>query len=351
MFFKNHGSRIGALSGFATAFLLLAGSPSQAGYKQIRDVSVLCDFAANCTLSLNPGTGENAPGIGLYRSSKADSIPELRLSFSEQMPKTGKLKILVDGKPELDTNIAALKVRNNELIYADEAGVAKLIGAMKNGQKLQLKLADKVSGYSLSGFVGGLIYLDEQQARDGTVAALQVKGAKPAPAAPDITLIETVEQIPEGIRKDFSDDAATCGGASPESFRLAGGFVTKIADGLDLVGLPCGAPGAYNQPYVFYSRYENRIVPVSLPVISDDGPTTTDSAWNIDWNNRTRTLTGFFKGRGIGDCGTYDVWKVVDSGEGRVSFVLKEERAKGDCDGNYAGGPQNWPASWPPRTK
>ncbi len=36
-----------------------------------------------------------------------------------------------------------------------EAGVAKLIGAMKNGQKLQLKLADKVSGYSLSGFVGG----------------------------------------------------------------------------------------------------------------------------------------------------------------------------------------------------
>ncbi len=71
-------------------------------------------FAANCTLSLNPGTGENAPGIGLYRSSKADSIPELRLSFSEQMPKTGKLEILVDGKPELDTNIAALKVRNNE---------------------------------------------------------------------------------------------------------------------------------------------------------------------------------------------------------------------------------------------
>ncbi len=64
-------------------------------------------------------------------------------------------------------------------------------------------------------------------------------------------------------------------------------------------GSPCGAPGAYNQPYVFYSRYENRIVPVSLPVISDDGPTTTDSAWNIDWNNRTRTLTGFSKGAGL----------------------------------------------------
>jgi len=189
--------------------------------------------------------------------------------------------------------------------------------------------------------------VDEQQLRDGTVEALQVKGSKPAPVPPQLKLIETVEQIPADIRKDFSDEMAVCGGASPGTFRNAGGFETKIADGLDLIGLPCGSPGAYNQPYAFYSRYENKTVPISLPTISDDGPTVTDTAWNIDWTQKTLTLTAIFKGRGLGDCGIYDVWKATDSGEGRVRFVLVQERSKGDCDGNYAGGPEKWPASWP----
>ncbi len=351
MLFENFEFRTTALTGSAALFLLFAGIPSQAAYKQVRDVSVLCDFAANCTLSLNPVEGENAPGLGFYRGSAAGAKPGLRFTFSNPTPTKGRLELTVDGKPVIDVDIATLKAEDDQLAYGDEGAVSRLIGALKDGHKLQLKLAGKNWAYSLSGFVGGLIYLDEQQARDGTVAALQAKGKKPAPAAPDIKLIETVEQIPAGIRGDFSSETAICGGESPDAFRMAGGFETKIGDGLDLIGLPCGAPGAYNQPYAFYSRYENRIVPISLPTISDLGPTTTDTAWNIDWADRTKTLTAFFKGRGLGDCGTFNTWKAVDTEEGRVRFVLVEERSKGDCDGNYAGGPRNWPASWPPKAK
>lgn len=342
-----------AVTTIATAMLFLAGGESQAAFKKIRDTLVSCDFAQNCTLSLTPVASDGAPepgmGLGIFRSSQSGSKPVLRLSYVDPSQTSGKMEISIDGKPLLDVDVSALKSQDDQLDYTGD--ISKVLDAMKNGQKLQLKFAGKTSTYSLSGFVGGLIYVDEQQSRDGTVEALQARGSNPAPVPPQIKLIETVEDIPAEIRKDFSDETAVCGGASPSTFRNAGGFETTIADGLDLIGLPCGAPGAYNQPYAFYSRYENKIVPISLPTISDDGPTVTDTAWNIDWSQKTSTLTAFFKGRGLGDCGIYDVWKATDSGEGRVRFVLVQERSKGDCDGNYAGGPERWPASWPINSK
>lgn len=333
----------------ATTMLFLDGGESLAAFKKVRDTLAFCDLAQNCTLTLTPVESDGAPALGIFRSSQPGSKPLLRLSYVDPSQRTGKMEISIEGQTLINVDVSALKARDDQLDYTGD--LAGMLHAMKNGQKLQLKFAGKSSTYSLSGFVGGLIYVDEQQSRNGTVEALQVKGSKPAPVPPTLKLIETIEEIPAEIRGDFSDEAAACGGASPGTFRNAGGFETKIADGLDLIGLPCGSPGAYNQPYAFYSRYENKIVPISLPTISDDGPTVTDTAWNIDWSQKTLTLTGFFKGRGLGDCGIYDVWKATDRGEGRVRFVLLQERSKGDCDGNYAGGPEKWPASWPVNTK
>lgn len=333
------------VASIATSMLFLAAGEAPAAFKKVRDTQVLCDFAQNCTVSLTPVASDGAPGLSIFRSIQPGSKPILRFSYVDPAQKAGKLEISVDNQSVLVVDVAALKAQDGQLDYPDD--ISKALDVMKNGQKLELKFAGKTLTYSLSGFVAGLLYVDAEQSRDGTVEALQAKGSKPAPLPPQIKLIETVEAIPAQIRKDFSDDAAVCGGASPETFRNAGGFETKIADGLDLIGLPCGSPGAYNQPYVFYSRYENGIVPIALPTISDGGPTVTDTAWNIDWSQKARTVTAFYKGRGLGDCGVYDVWKATDSGEGRVRFVLMQERSKGDCDGNYAGGPEKWPARWP----
>lgn len=329
----------------AMGVLLLAGSPAEAAFKQVRDTSVLCDFAQNCTLTLRGGEG--APGLSLHRGAQAGAKPVLRLFYGEDARPTGRLELLVDGKSVATVASAALKPQGDALQYDDADGVARLIEAARLGKALELKQGGRTASYSLSGFVGGLIYLDEQQARDGTTDALQARGDKAPPPSPDVTMIETKEQIPQQIRGDFTGDAAVCGGSSASLFRAAGGFEAKITDDLTLIGLPCGSPGAYNQPYAFYSRSEDKIVPISLPTMSDDGPTVTDAAWNIDWSQKAKTLTAFFKGRGLGDCGTYDVWKATDNGEGRVRFVLVEERSKGDCDGNYAGGPQKWPTDWP----
>lgn len=334
------------LASAALAFVFINSGPASAAFKQIRDSWVLCDYASNCTLTLNSET-QGAPSFNLYRNSAVGAQPLLRLSNLDSKPVSGQFAIAVDGKPAISVAVSTLKSNDDQFDYNNAADVARLMDAMKAGQKLTLQLGNKRYSYSLSGFVGGLIYLDEQQARNGTVAALQAKGKKPAPPAPDVSLITASDQLPERIRPDFTDENGVCGTSNGSSFNTGGGFKAKIGDGLSMIAMPCGSPGAYNQSYVFYSQYENQVVPVSLPTISDDGPSTVDEAWNIDWSQSTKTLTAFFKGRGLGDCGTYDVWKATDDGDGKVRFVLAEERSKGDCDGNYAGGPEKWPASWP----
>ncbi|MBX9943952.1 MAG: DUF1176 domain-containing protein [Reyranella sp.] len=49
---------------------------------------------------------------------------------------------------------------------------------------------------------------------------------------------------------------------------------------------------------------------------------------NAEWNPRARTVSSFALGRGMGDCGTYEVHRLVD---GR--FRLVEFREKTECDG------------------
>ncbi len=199
-----------AVPTIATAMLVLADGESQAAFKKVRDTLVLCDFAQNCTVTLSPVASDGAPGLGVFRSSQSGSKPVLRLSYVDPSQTTGKMEISIDGQTLLDVDVSALKAENDQLDYTGD--LAKTLDAMKNGRKLQLKFAGKTSTYSLSGLVGGLIYVDEQQSRDGTVEALQVKGSKPAPVPPQLKLIETVEEIPTEIRKDFSDETAVCGG-------------------------------------------------------------------------------------------------------------------------------------------
>ena len=69
-----------------------------------------------------------------------------------------------------------------------------------------------------------------------------------------------------------------------------------------------------------------------------------DPAWadnatiNGQYDPKTRTLSAFAKGRGIGDCGTLQTWAWTGD-----RFALTEERSMGEC----AGVPSDmWPVAW-----
>lgn len=334
------------------SFGLLSAAQAQAAFKEIKDVLVSCGFAQDCTLSLNAQESALLYGMGIQRSAQPGAKPELELVFVDEPKVTDRVAFIVDGEQVLDLPLGDFLQPDaaGSWRYTDDEALAQLMDALKAGQQLTVSLHEdggvKETDLSLSGFIAGLIYMDEQQERAGTVDALQARGDNPPPKPFPVTLIQDKSDIPDSIRSQFYDEATLCGSISDELFRFGGGFSAKIDEGSTLVALPCGAPGAYNQSYSFFRQDSNGIMPLSLPVIEQDGPSTTDLAWNIGWSQSDKTLTAFFKGRGLGDCGTYHEWKAKTDGEG-VRFVLLEERSKGECDGNYAGGPQNWPRDWP----
>ncbi len=81
--------------------------------------------------------------------------------------------------------------------------------------------------------------------------------------------------------------------------------------------------------------------------MADAGPGIDPSPYNLDLDWKKRTLSSFFKGRGIGDCGSWFVWKLPTLEEEATGIVLTEQRLKGECDGSDGGGIENWPALWP----
>lgn len=103
--------------------------------------------------------------------------------------------------------------------------------------------------------------------------------------------------------------------------------------------LPCFA-GAYNvvyRVYVLDKRYPNEVRPSFFAGYSDEmGWFGQQQLINASYDAKTKTLTAFEKGRGLGDCGsipTYQ-WNEYD-------WRMLEYRHWGPCDGSHM--PDKWP--------
>jgi len=61
------------------------------------------------------------------------------------------------------------------------------------------------------------------------------------------------------------------------------------------------------------------------------------SLTEADFNPESKTINSFYKGRGIGDCGTMGSWQWTGS-----EFKLKEYFSKTKCDGRSFAGERRW---------
>jgi hypothetical protein len=342
----------------AAVLLLIAGLlPATAAearqFKRIRDVSVDCSDALICDVSTYNAQSELYTVIFRRRSSR-DAPLELVLGVRETLAAGSEVVMQVDGREILRLPVSELSYRAAvyEYTFKGEAEIAALVDAARSGQELRVSFrargADTVSTFSLAGFVAGLTFMDEQQGRVGREDALQADGGAPAAGGETVREITSFAAIPFQIRNEFADrPSAACGGLAEERFAGLGGFEANTGNETFLIGLPCGAGDADNQPYAFWERTGSRFRSVALPVMTGDGPSTAEEAWNIGWDQDSLQLTGYFKGRGNGDCGEYNRWAWREV-SGRYAFVLVEARVNGECDGDAAGGPDTWPLVWPP---
>lgn len=101
--------------------------------------------------------------------------------------------------------------------------------------------------------------------------------------------------------------------------------------------------GAYQGSYkVYLSEYDgSSITQVAVLDYSEmaKGVVSNLDLMEASYSPETKTLSTFSKGRGLGDCGTSTVSRVVISEYGGVAIKTVEIRAKAKCDGDY----KDWP--------
>lgn len=307
------------------------------------DWAVACDNRLSCSaVSLNP-EGVDQPNrllVSVRREGGAAGQAELRVLLADQIK--GRVEFIVDGESRARQNASG------DVIELSGDVALNVVRAL--GSSFAFELRDRrravIGSPSLQGLPAALRYMDEQQGRIGSSAALAAIGDGPADLArplpehaalpAEIPLLAS-EQVPE-LTADEQIAArrlAQCEqgleSAHPlESYPLDGEHILLV--------LPCDA-GAYNVSAVPLlasgapGARELRLAPFDhLPGFTGDA-SAPPLVVNPRWNPARGELSSFAKGRGLGDCGSAETYRW--DGE---RFRLTEARSMPVCRGAW-----EWP--------
>jgi hypothetical protein len=318
--------------------LAAAAAPQPAPLKTFTDWTVGCDNGRFChAVGLMPESlPEDGATMSIRRGPEAGARPVVAFEPSSEAK---AVSLATDGNPLA----LRLVLDKDGGLTAAPADATPLIVAMRGAAELQLRNANgKVTGrVSLRGLTAALLYMDEQQRRVDTVTALVRRGPKPAsavPAPPTLPRVPEVRpsrtsplatvpnRLVEAARKRSDcDESLTLAENPPERQKLddrttlllatcwRGAYnatslvlVTRRADGSDL------APARFD--------YNASAGEQTGPAVPPDG---------AYWDEETRRLASFFKGRGLGDCGAGQEW----AWDGQM-FRLIGAQVMGECRGS-----------------
>jgi hypothetical protein len=306
------------------ALLLAAVGPAPGPLKTFRDWTVGCDNGGACqAVALAPEDAEeDYVPLVVTRDAGPDAAPGI--SFSVTDDRAGS--VTVDGR--------RIAVAADGTVA--DADVPVLLKAMRGATALAFDDGHgKPAKVSLAGASAALLYIDDHQGRVGTVTALVRVGGKPASSVPKAPVLPVVTQPPAssapaivlaaGVAKTFAGDLgcdADLKDYAPEAHRL------DARTTLVLVPHPC-ENGAYN-----YMASAVLVRPGAKPVLArfdaspgmDQGD---ELLVNAGYDDKTRRLSTFAKGRGLGDCGVTEAF----AWDG-TQFRLVDQTAMGECRGS-----------------
>ncbi|ODS57478.1 MAG: hypothetical protein ABS40_04495 [Agrobacterium sp. SCN 61-19] len=337
-----------------------AGNAADGAYKEFKSWQVSCSQTLSCTM--RQFTSDNPiSGLELQRSGLPDAPVALLISPSETALLEGEgegeiaIAISIDGGAPVsfqngditvDANAAALS------LSGDVIGNG-LIDSLKNGTTAKITISrgqmTAEGEIPLAGAAASLLFIDEFQKRVGHVDAMSAKGDKAPNPPPPVSDIRRFSDFPETVRARFAD-GGEC--AETEETMLEGNALAhKLAEEQTLYMTPCGMGGAYNFPYAVFVDVYGTVSTLPFPTMQEGAPSATTSAFNLSYDYEAKTFSAFFKGRGVGDCGTFNEWKLAEGAIG-PQLVLVEEAFR-DCpseiDENETIDIANWPKTWPLR--
>lgn len=294
------------------------------------------DWTAGCD------NGRSCMAVGQYNPSNFDlaSVVVERGPLPGDVP---KIWFRSEGGPLVDLQADGKRLgvtlttdADEYAVTVDPASAPVVINAMKSAGSLIPVRGDGKPSFplSISGASAAMRWMDEQQKRDGTVTALVARGPKPAsavPAPPPLPVVTSARPAGAIGRPLTNDEVAKIQEEHAEC--TDEDLADKVAYGrldshttLAIVTAVCGS-GAYNFfgiPLLLRDDGGREVADMGPP---EEGKT----LMNLSWDDSTRTLSSYFKGRGIGDCGAGTDW-VWDG----ARFQVVEERAMGECLGAIA---------------
>lgn len=321
--------------------------PVPAKVVTFKDWTVGCDNGLACqAVALLPDTlPENHLSLILSRPAGAEGVPKITISGATTL--SDRYRIIIDNRV-VKTGIFG---DEKESLVLTDTDAVKLARYIARGNKLLLVDGDgqDLGSVSLAGTSATLRYIDSMQGRAGTRGAMIATGRRAARAKtvalPVISAprIKPAETIPDAASLVALSESSPCaaerfGPTEDSAYSLGSGSNGPQA----LVLLNCGS-GAYNFSVGAYVSQRNAQGKWShSPARFDYAPnrltTNGDLALlvNAYWDAATQTISGYNKGRGIGDCGSSQsyVW------DGRM-FRLSQATVMDECRGSL-----NWIPVW-----
>lgn len=299
--------------------------------------------------------------VRIVRDWQAEAQPLVRVSTNIELPKEGTLQFEVDGTAIEALPIEQLREMQTAVTtpggfrplggegfwYPIGPATATLLEALRTGKELTIRLPAANGGepvsvpVSLQGLKASLLWLDNIQNRTGTVTAIVSPGTEPASDAPHALPLLSADQLPPEVAAVLSANRL-CSEIDPAIYASLNAVRVPLMEGASLYIVPCGAPTAYNSPFVaVLSGKDGAARQVQVARMSEKGPVATDLIYNARWEPAEQQLVSYFKGSGVGECGLWNRWMWNGTG-----LVLLEEAARKTCDGT-APDLSNWSNTWP----
>lgn len=333
---------------------LFSIAPLQA--KDIRDWFVWCDEVLECSMQTN-NSEDGIYAFGFQRGPKANAEPILFASLKDDLSSDSSISLVIDGGAGGVFQLLARDGVETEGVwrFPGQNENHQILRAMMSGKAMDLSIRTNTQSggetirkvpISLSGVTGSALHIDDKQGRLGRQDAIQAVGDKePADAFTRATRLASSADLPDAVMTVWQSNGGEC------SEDYDGGDLVSRFGGFQIAGepenflylLPCGSPGAYNLPHtiIAYHAADKEARRLHFPTLSAEGPTIMDTAINLSYDPADNTLIGYYKGRGIGDCGISSTWKW--DGYLFAQLILVREARKDDCDGDFTDWPQVWP--------
>jgi hypothetical protein len=316
-----------------------AASAAFAEGKTVRDWTATCDESETC-IAETTGSGGLAMGMQGYRLDvgrhAGDNTAWFMQFIMRKVPKPrpdSDVELAIDGAEpfSLSQDYGYLADADGETFGLGGAGdLDKIFAAFKKGKTLALSFESEdgqkhKETFSLSGSVATMLWIDEQQKRVGNSDTIEsptgVSGDAEFTASKEVEA--KIKKMTAGVECSDTGEERKL-----ESYHLPGGKALHL--------LPCFS-GPYNFTNLFFVERRDEITQQFFADYSDTyGWSGTDQLFNIDFDPKTGWLHSFYKGRGIGDCGSAGEWVWMDD-----LFRLMSFSAWDDCENGRDS--EEWP--------